>query len=72
MAQQGKCNTCKVRFIFTDGAKVPKNVVFRVWEIACPTCDRPLSRTSKLSKLPEHWISAKRLEITLYQREDNK
>ncbi len=67
MASQGKCKKCKIHYVFVDG-DVPRSVVFRVSEILCPACNRPLDKTSNLSKLPEQYIHRNDLLI----RDDNK
>ena len=68
MASQGKCKNCKIHYVFTDGVYMFANVEFRVSEILCPACNRPLDKTSKLSNLTKKYIHRHRLLI----RDDNK
>jgi len=67
MASQGKCKNCKIHYVFVDGG-VPRPVAFRVSEILCPACNRPLDKTSKLSNLIKRLIDRNDLLI----RDDNK
>lgn len=52
-----------------EGGK-PRNVVFKIADIICPLCHRPLSRTSKLSKLPEIHIRKQDLKIIDYEKDN--
>lgn len=44
MAKQGKCDHCKIRFVWDVERHLPM--------MTCPECGRPLGRTSEASKLP--------------------
>ena len=59
MATQGKCISCRVRFVFATDAPYYKlrgssRPDYRHLKyLACPWCGGPLARTSEQSRLPE-------------------